>query len=167
MPTRPHSRAHARTYAHAHAARAAHATRARTHAHTHAHTHAREGGPSTVDEGGSCARSGLWGMLERQRTGCRAWACGGAACRATRPGLGRSGHLMAQAALSPCCHLCSASEHGHGREGAGCAGRATRQRGVHEAAAVRDDDVVMLCGRARRVGSTNERINYYCLLRFL
>ena len=58
-------------------------------------------------------------------------------------GLGRSGQLVLQAAMSSCWHLCSASEHGHGRECVGCAGRAAHRRSVPEVAAVRGDDYVM------------------------
>ena len=95
--------------------------------------------------------------------GCRSWACGGAACSATRPGLGHSRRLVAQAALSPCCHLCSVPEHGRGREGAGCAGRTTRQRSGHEAVAVRGDDLLICyeAPRAGRVGSTEKFILCY------
>ena len=141
---RTHACAHACMRAHAHTAQIAHAAYAHTHARTYARTHARWRGSSAVDEGGTCARIGLGGTRARQRTGCRAWVCGGAACSAARPGLGRSGQPVVQAALSSCWHLCSVSKHGRRRECVGYAGRAARRRSVPEVAAVRGDDVVML-----------------------
>ena len=104
----------------------------------------------------TCESSQLWGTRAQRRMGCRARACGGAACCTARPGLGRAGQLVLQAALSSYWHLCSATGHGRRRECAGCAGRAARLGSVPGVAAVRDADVVMLCGRVGRVGSTNK-----------
>ena len=147
MRTCTHARTYARTFARMHTC-ALRMLRvlcihARMHARMHACTHTRQG-LRPEDEGGSCERSKLWGTRARQRTGCRAWVCGGAACSAARPGLGRSGQPVVQAALSSCWHLCSVSKHGRRRECVGYAGRAARRRSVPEVAAVRGDDVVML-----------------------
>ena len=103
----------------------------------------------------TCESSQLWGTRAQRRTGCRARVRGGAACCTARPGLGRAGQLVLQAALSSYWHLCSATGHGRRRECAGCAGRAARLGSVPGVAAVRDVDVVMLRGRVGRVGSTN------------
>ena len=57
------------------------------------------------------------------------WPRCDAALGSLRPGLGQPGRLVAPAAQEPCCHLCSTSGHGRGREGAGCAGRSTSNCG--------------------------------------
>ena len=60
----------------------------------------------------TCESSQLWGTQAQRRMGCRARACGGAACCTARPGLGRAGQLVLQAALSAYWHLCSATARG-------------------------------------------------------
>ena len=163
MCTCAHARTHARTFARMHTSMRAN-VRARVHACVRVHMQPLPS-YSLPPLQAACSHtresSQLWGTRAQRRMGYRARACGGAACCVAQPGLGRSGQLVLQAAMSSCWHLCSASEYGHGRECVGCAGRAARLGSVPGVAAVRDVDVVMLRGRVGRVGSTN---NFYVKL---